>query len=827
MRRYAIWLGMLMMAGVVHGQLPAPAFDSLELVTPMPPLSHIKKAKRFKKIPADSLLSLYERSHQQIAFAKATGDSSLWEEMLQFQRWYHWDKRDWDKAKTVRKQLVHLQIARGYVLNQTSANWVSYELLHELSIWHSSSDIPFPTVRMAADSGKFVSLNAEGIAWDSLLTQEGNFWIRVKLTNNDSFPQSVTLHPGRNPETWKYIEAYLIQGNQIQHQRTGTGFLDEDISIPGANGHVRFSLLPGQSSWLFFNVRESRRSPPGLSSLRIQHVAYEKLVKKRSLEMHINGIFQGIIVIQLLFFLLMFLTTKDPVHGYYSLYVAGLCIFIVSTNYLSGGLIYFHISQYVPTVLSIWIAGYGMMRFSASYLNLPKRLPQWVKPLRTYLIIYGSLNGVTLCALLLRDGLRDWIGTIPLTIIAALLVGCLFLFVFGGLIFIIFLGIQALRKGYKPATSFLLATLFLLAGFILPAFLVVIIELTPALSFLQPEYLYTILQGGIALQLSAFALGLGQKHNLLEKSRKDALQDSLDLQQRINAATERFVPYEFLTSLGRDSILEVNLGDQVEKEVTVFFVDIRDYTTISESMTPKENFSFLNSYLGRVGPIIKSNRGFVNQYYGDGIMALFMSGVNGEESPQDAVEAAIQMQHTLYAYNEERHQKGRLPIRIGIGIHTGPLMLGVIGDEKRMDVSVVADTVNTASRMEGLTKHFVSSVLVSESTLLGIKQLDQFRYRFLGLAMVKGKKDPISVYDFFDGDVDAISAQKAATLPYFEAGLKAYFLRDMPKALTKFEQVLAEFPEDAVAAMYRQRCLDLQECGVPDDWTGVENWFGK
>ena len=134
------------------------------------------------------------------------------------------------------------------------------------------------------------------------------------------------------------------------------------------------------------------------------------------------------------------------------------------------------------------------------------------------------------------------------------------------------------------------------------------------------------------------------------------MKESLDLQQRINAATERFVPYEFLTSLGRDSILEVNLGDQVEKEVTVFFVDIRDYTTISESMTPKENFSFLNSYLGRVGPIIKSNRGFVNQYYGDGIMALFMSGENGVDSPQDAVEAAIQMHHTLYAYNEERRE---------------------------------------------------------------------------------------------------------------------------------------------------------------------------
>ena len=174
----------------------------------------------------------------------------------------------------------------------------------------------------------------------------------------------------------------------------------------------------------------------------------------------------------------------------------------------------------------------------------------------------------------------------------------------------------------------------------------------------------------------------------------------------------------FLKTLGRESILDVSLGDQVEKNVTVFFSDIRDYTSLSEQLTPQQNFLFLNNYLGRVGPIIKTNRGFVNQYYGDGIMALFMDANSGINSPKDSVLAALEMHRELYQYNQERIEKNRIPINIGIGIHTGPLMLGVIGDEKRMDVGVVSDAVNTAARMEGLTKHYGSTTIVSGLPLM-------------------------------------------------------------------------------------------------------------
>ena len=128
------------------------------------------------------------------------------------------------------------------------------------------------------------------------------------------------------------------------------------------------------------------------------------------------------------------------------------------------------------------------------------------------------------------------------------------------------------------------------------------------------------------------------------------IQTHLEL-QRINKATGKFVPKEFLNSIGKEAITEVQLGDQAYQEVTVFFSDIRSYTTLSEKMTPDENFKFVNSYVKRMGPIIQQNEGFVNQYYGDGIMAIFPKQAN------HTLRAAIDMQLAIQQYNEERKAK--------------------------------------------------------------------------------------------------------------------------------------------------------------------------
>ena len=286
----------------------------------------------------------------------------------------------------------------------------------------------------------------------------------------------------------------------------------------------------------------------------------------------------------------------------------------------------------------------------------------------------------------------------------------------------------------------------------------------------------------------------------------------------IHSAIGRFVPTEFIQLLGGKSLDDIGLGDCVEKEnATVLFCDIRDYTSLAENMSLKENFEFLNTYLGRIGPLVKQNGGFVNQYFGDGVMAIFL------DSADAAVDAAMDIQASIQEFNHSRFSQELPPIRVGVGLHSGPLMMGIIGDQERIEAGVVSDVVNTCSRMEGLTKHYGIYSLVSECTLLSMERALEHRYRFLGRVLVKGRKEPIGVYDFFDGDPQEVVEQKLQSLPYFESGLKNYYYRNFSMAAHDFHEVLKIFPTDLAANRYLHFCEEFILEGISDDWCGVEH----
>ena len=176
-------------------------------------------------------------------------------------------------------------------------------------------------------------------------------------------------------------------------------------------------------------------------------------------------------------------------------------------------------------------------------------------------------------------------------------------------------------------------------------------------------------------------------------------------------AISRFVPSNFLNYLNKKSIVEIELGDQTNHSMAILFADIRNFTVLSEDMSPQENFNFLNSYLKRVGPVIRKHHGFIDKYIGDGIMALF------PESPQDALYAAMEIQEVVTRYNLDRQTRGYQPVTVGIGIHHGDLMLGTIGEAQRMEGTVISDSVNTAARLESLTKTFDSTIIISDTVL--------------------------------------------------------------------------------------------------------------
>lgn len=216
-------------------------------------------------------------------------------------------------------------------------------------------------------------------------------------------------------------------------------------------------------------------------------------------------------------------------------------------------------------------------------------------------------------------------------------------------------------------------------------------------------------------------------------------QMSADLLQ-LNSSLERFVPKEFLRFLNKKSLMDIQLGDHASHTMTVMFADIRDFTSLSEKLTPEENFKFINSYLNRMGPIIRDHGGFVDKYLGDGIMALF------PDSPEDALEAAIDLRMELERYNHDRAKMNYQPINFGVGIHTGDLMLGTIGENRRMDGTVISDAVNLASRIENLTKKHEIGVALSKATYEMLHRPEDYLLDFLGMELVKGKQKKIAVY---------------------------------------------------------------------------------
>jgi len=249
--------------------------------------------------------------------------------------------------------------------------------------------------------------------------------------------------------------------------------------------------------------------------------------------------------------------------------------------------------------------------------------------------------------------------------------------------------------------------------------------------------------------------------------------------------------------------------------MTIMFTDIRSYTTISEMLSPEENFRFINEYLSYTAPCIEASGGFINQFTGDGIMALFADA-------DQALKASIEMQFELKKYNASREKANLEPIKIGIGLHSGRIMLGVIGDEDRHDTGVISNEVTTAARIEGLTKMFDASILLSENALEKIPNLEDYHYRLLGSVQVKGKTAAVKVYECFDAEAPEIVSLKKQTMDHYNSGLASYFEKDFIVAAGHLKNVLTANPKDVTAQRYFRHAAELMVKGVTPEWSGIE-----
>lgn len=276
-----------------------------------------------------------------------------------------------------------------------------------------------------------------------------------------------------------------------------------------------------------------------------------------------------------------------------------------------------------------------------------------------------------------------------------------------------------------------------------------------------------------------------------------------DYVDKVSIALTRFIPKEFLQILEKPSVVDLRLGDHVKREMTIFFSDIRQFTNLSEDLTPEESFKFINSYLARIVPAITQHGGFVDKYMGDAIMALFPN----EEGPDAAVRSAIDMQRIILEYNTHRAKCNYRPLSMGIGLHTGTLMLGVVGVEDRMQNTVISDAVNLASRLESITKVFNISIAISDETFKSLKDPGAYMYRFIGKVRVKGKEEPVSVFEIFDGLDPQLLERKMKANNFFEQGMMSYYRKDFTDAMYQFRKVLDIMPEDGAAIFYLDNCM--------------------
>jgi predicted ATPase/class 3 adenylate cyclase len=287
-------------------------------------------------------------------------------------------------------------------------------------------------------------------------------------------------------------------------------------------------------------------------------------------------------------------------------------------------------------------------------------------------------------------------------------------------------------------------------------------------------------------------------------------------QLRLTTAQGRFVPGQFLESLGHSDIAGVGLGEYVARDMSVMFADLRDFTPVAERMPPRDVIDLLNQYFSRIGVPIADAGGFVDSYNGDEIMALF-------PLPADrAVAAGVAMAHALRAFNGESVARGWPPLEMGIGVNSGPLVLGTVGSADRLKCGVVGDTVNTASRIEQLTKRYGTRFLVGEQTQRLLDDAGRFALRAVDRVAAKGKAQAMTLYEVLDAEEPGRRAAKEATRALLDEARALYARRRFADSRRALSEALRIDPDDGVLAVLAERCRRYENDPPPADWQGVE-----
>lgn len=268
----------------------------------------------------------------------------------------------------------------------------------------------------------------------------------------------------------------------------------------------------------------------------------------------------------------------------------------------------------------------------------------------------------------------------------------------------------------------------------------------------------------------------------------------------LNKSYSRFIPHQLLKQLTNQGVNSISLGDCCERKMTILFCDIRGFTSLSETMSPQKNFKFINHYLNQIAPVINNHNGIIDKYIGDGIMALFPTCAD------DALKAAIEMLKSLDKYNQHFVQNKLPAVKLGLGLHTGMTMLGTVGTVSRMDATVIADTVNVASRVEAMTKAFSTKILMTEETKAELKNLNHYKMRYIANCRVPGKSKPVTMYEVFNNDPLSMQQDKLNNQSTMIKAWKIYKSGDKETAIELYQKLIEKTPEDKTLFSLIERC---------------------
>lgn len=520
-------------------------------------------------------------------------------------------------------------------------------------------------------------------------------------------------------------------------------------------------------------------------------------------EQFVFGIYYGILLVMILYNLFLYLSARDLGYLLYVAFLLAVGFMNLSLNgflpqYFTGDMVW--LTNSAPPFFTELSIATGIV-FSYFFLRIHEAH-------RVFRYAFASVFIMAVLAALGHPFIKYKFAIIASNIMALI-----------GLPLMIASGVYSLLRGYHPARYYLLSWTLLIIGGAL--FSLRNFGIIPDGSLARYS-----LQIGSAAEMILLSLALGDRLRQLKEEREQALTGLVDEQKRalekersMADSFSRFVPKQFLTHLGKEHIEEVALGDAVERKMAVLFSDIRSFTALSETMSPRENFAFLNSYLKRVGPIVRKHSGFIDKYIGDAVMALFPGAQGGADSAagrmppgwqsggaEDALRAAIDMQAELREFNHHRLKKNYDPVKIGVGLHSGTLYLGTIGEAERMDSTVISDTVNVASRIEHLTKKLGAAVLMSGEFFAKIPDTTGLNTRFLGKLPIRGKSERIDIHEILDGQSEYLVSLHKETLADFSHGILTFHAKRYAEAAAAFAVVLERNPADRVAQLYAEQC---------------------